>query len=687
MQNIIPLRSVAMARTRKRSRQSSAESSKPSKRTKLNAVHPEEGSEEQPEKQPENFVLDDQQSPPLENVEPEQDAAPGPAQQSYVTTQYHFDHTHITQARQWIQRDALSRFQTLYDAATAIAVPEEGQQVIGYKDLLEDTQVQVAISVVTESIRWRLNRRDSNHDGAPRFFDVINYERILVARRFTDDGQNTILQTARPGRPLLFGWTYNKRDHEAVTGGEEDIKGLRQDMDEEDSEHRSHTFLIMVRMNDGLCEIRSYDSFPYLQFRRDPALWRDVLKEIKTVIRNIKWLPEELSDPVVEDVQADARFGPVVEVRVAEQSANWSCGLHTILNAWTIAMNLTPNPNFWADDNHREAFYDLATKMVNLVTSRVVNSNLLYAFLVGYGYALPSKPRDQCPSFPAPEEETFRNADGLATYVEDAYEIHEVGKRIGEHDLKARLLPESLPPPRKPRKAGPPQPRRLSVPRPHPEESRPGINPAVMANEIFATPDCMSFWRHLNSSRRMSSRFVQPDNFATTNGVHDFIWFICTLLDREKTINMSVEQRNAWFETEQRLFNRALYFAVEKEEPLTKRHFSFMFRQMSLFRRMAVGQFIKARERMQLVAAYAQFENNALPGIVNDYFVLWSRAALAPPPAVVFPTQQQTAAQRLSRKLQGRVFSSRSQRRHLNSNLQLNRLESSMMRSRWSPNT
>lgn len=467
-----------------------------------------------------------------------------------------------------IQIEALRKFQALNDLFNR-DVPETDlySEFISGEKLLEWEKVIVPIAAVTEAIKW------GPEDMKMPFFDVTSEQRIRLAKTGKTDYANYFyVSSLRPGKPLLIPWVYNFEEVVATAFKSGDA-GLHKKIANADKKLRSHIFLLLISVNRGHCEIRIYDS-KRMWFRDNPIVWSLVLSSIRTVIRNMEWFPHDAANEAhaaaCDGLHAlqDPRFGPEVEVQVAEQQeGGWQCGVHTILNAWTVAMNLLPNPRFQHNPENPKDFYNLAINTINLVVAGLANSDLIYTFLVGYAYALPSKTRDQCPSFGRLDD--IHRISSISDLDEHINEAHQnaldgfeqntpPGPGNSDNKGKAPAHPAGI------RGSGPStaqvrgQLHQQQLPASNPKVL---IDPAVLALPEFADADALTFWEKLTQSPK-NAHLIDQTKMASEASSGLFVQYIVHCLDPEGSKQMTMAQKIGFWNDQRRRLERALTYLV-----------------------------------------------------------------------------------------------------------------------------
>jgi len=145
-----------------------------------------------------------------------------------------------------------------------------------------------------------------------------------------------------------------------------------------------HMFLVVVRTaytapSEGpsnslsLPTLRIYDSEPDLI---SPKHHRRIMWEVRQAVQNLAWY----QGPGVQ-LTEDLHWMPPTSPPTARQREGdgLSCGLHTILNAWTVMLQpLTINPDFVANMD----FYEYTAKVVNLALGGHIGLHTIRKFLV-----------------------------------------------------------------------------------------------------------------------------------------------------------------------------------------------------------------------------------------------------------------------------------------------------------------
>ncbi|KIW06039.1 uncharacterized protein PV09_03215 [Verruconis gallopava] len=504
-----------------------------------------------------------------------------------------------------MQREAAEQFAVLlrHFRCSSKGAHEANPFVSPFADLNDD-QVVVAIMAVTEAIRDR---------GGAHAFDVTAQSRVQVAKfDGLTEPQRQNIRSLRPRRPLLLPWLYNPveqrytyRRERGETGEGDTMADACKEIQRAGQRRKAHIFLVLVHMQLDVCELRFFDSYPDLPFRSGDE-WRRVGDTIRTLVSNVGWF-RDVDDP--GDQGGDVVFGPEVDVRVAQQGNGWACGLHTILNAWTVAMNLVPNPNFRVLERGSEAshFYTQAAEVVNLVVAGHADSDLIYSYLVGYGFALPQMQRGQCPRFGLLADlHDIRNVSSLEEGIKLNHAIEESLVGVG---VKAGFAIESTTGTTS-RQSGQAGASSSSYERADDDQDtdedtseRDYVDPTVLADEEFANLDCMSVWRVLHADRSKQQLPARYRNVVDGSSRY-FRRFYMELLSPEFAA-CSDEQVKISFDRARLEFEALMNFEAFKYNVESKG--MMLTKQLAYYRQMAQGFPISQLQRRQLRTLYAAF--------------------------------------------------------------------------------
>lgn len=545
-----------------------------------------------------------------------------------------------------IQEEAFARFEQMLNDVVNETDGDEGPDLVRNDELMTEDEVTTAIMVVTEAIKYRLTANQAPF----RLFDITTADRISQAKVEQSNGGSVDVRSLRSRQPLLFPWIYNEEEQKVVSkrlghhlpqgsGKEDNSRSESSDGNSStakkngeksaqaviagDKDHRSHVFLVLVRRTpDNLCEVRVYDSY-VLNFRTNPVEWWRVLRTIQNVVRNMEWFGGGTAHPELDDGGYDIRFAPEVEVHVSRQDGAWTCGVHTVLNAWCIAMNLLPNPDFVAgreDDTH---FYDTAVRIINLAVRGFADSSLIYAFLVGHGFALPNKVRSQCPSSgPLVHEHSIRSAASLRAYVDELHQAQHDNQAIAQLENQgpsSQGLPGVASAPlmesasnKDPRTMLARKVARFATPyaqsagisgdkvqRPIRVSSKAKLTFSVLSHRLFSTPDCIGFWRQLEDNRAIETFNNSPELGRLPPG-SQFLHWIVEALDNDATARMSHEEKQAWFVRQQERLRQALSYPVDKIGK-TDYTLGLVKAQLSVSRKLLNNEMIDMASRKQLL--------------------------------------------------------------------------------------
>lgn len=132
---------------------------------------------------------------------------------------------------------------------------------------------------------------------------------------------------SRPGRCWLMPIGFGEHMSQAYYGTEEaDEYGI------------SHFLLAVLQEQEGHITVHFLDSS-----QNDNEFYAFLFRRVQKTARDLKWISDDAGEPQFEK-------GPRI-IRVPSQTNGWACGYHTILNAWILALGLTPNlkARFWED--------------------------------------------------------------------------------------------------------------------------------------------------------------------------------------------------------------------------------------------------------------------------------------------------------------------------------------------------
>lgn len=97
----------------------------------------------------------------------------------------------------------------------------------------------------------------------------------------------------------------------------------------------------------------------------------------------------------------------------AGQRSRWTCGLHTIFNAWASALDLEVSDHIDMDRYH--SFIENGMEIINLATRGYVDSNTIWAFFNCYGFTTPNSQVGVGRAFE--RTAAFPNIDSLTEHV------------------------------------------------------------------------------------------------------------------------------------------------------------------------------------------------------------------------------------------------------------------------------
>jgi hypothetical protein len=211
----------------------------------------------------------------------------------------------------------------------------------GYGDWLRDEELLLAISAVTLAIT-----RDQDVDHGFGFVDGPSIQWCRI------EGEDVFVQpTIRPGRPMLLPIQY-----------------------------RSHFILLIIRMgDDGRPETFVMDSKAYHYSARRR---REIHDWAYRIMRDSQWWRHIFEERNVESY----RPSYTTWLPTPQQPTGDECGYYVILNAWSLALGLQPDPNAnldWSD----QFFCDLLD-VIHLARIGRADWLMIYSFLRCRGFVL-----------------------------------------------------------------------------------------------------------------------------------------------------------------------------------------------------------------------------------------------------------------------------------------------------------
>ncbi|KAF2645958.1 hypothetical protein P280DRAFT_532395 [Massarina eburnea CBS 473.64] len=152
-----------------------------------------------------------------------------------------------------------------------------------------------------------------------------------------------------------------------------------------------HIVLLVIQYNNGFKPtISVVDSRPY---HHDFEARQHIFTAAIKLLTGSNWYRK------IHDIGDVPRPRHATWIPCALQTANWTCGYHTILNAWSYVLGLQPNINFHQDWSSTSQFFRDLQDVVHLARVGGATRDLIVAFLKCYEFVLP----DQEPS----EDQTF----------------------------------------------------------------------------------------------------------------------------------------------------------------------------------------------------------------------------------------------------------------------------------------
>ncbi|KAJ4368013.1 hypothetical protein N0V83_006368 [Neocucurbitaria cava] len=246
-----------------------------------------------------------------------------------------------------------------------------------YGEWLDDTEVSLAIASVTLAISEL-----QGIDGGFGFFHPISIQQCAA-----DTYPLPISPTLRPGRPLLL-----------------------------PIHIQAHYILLVIQLDEqGQTSFSVLDSKAYHLNMRHRQSVHDLAQRI---VKRSDWNRHVTGgEDLIHHSPPHTTWIPV-----SQQPSDNECGYYTILNAWTLALGLLPNPNIHHDWN--DQFFSDVNNLVHLARLGRADWKLIYSFLRCRGFANDGHvPRDR--QFTATRE--LRNeGEYLETALDDMHALEEV---------------------------------------------------------------------------------------------------------------------------------------------------------------------------------------------------------------------------------------------------------------------
>ncbi|EME80446.1 uncharacterized protein MYCFIDRAFT_198674 [Pseudocercospora fijiensis CIRAD86] len=163
-------------------------------------------------------------------------------------------------------------------------------------------------------------------------------------------------QTARPGRPVLF--PFSTMDNASGRG--------------------HHSLFVLDRGENQDFEIYHYDSAKRTGHTQD---FQEHVTKFKDLLRDLGWARHtNFSIPETAHPRTN-------QIR---QNSAWECGLHTVFNAWAIALGLEIASGPATVLRNYKNFQRDGVQMINLTRESKMDSKTIEAFLKCYGFVAPT---------------------------------------------------------------------------------------------------------------------------------------------------------------------------------------------------------------------------------------------------------------------------------------------------------
>ncbi|KAF7195980.1 hypothetical protein HII31_02606 [Pseudocercospora fuligena] len=222
------------------------------------------------------------------------------------------------------------------------------------------------------STHFKITAEDPVVEGVPMLDETLHQAVVSVAERVTENNKGVRFaylppvgiaalqfpgmskpgqQTARPGRPLIFPYST---------------------MDNVGQGH--HSLFVVDRREGQDFEIYHYDSAKRTGHRQD---FQEHVGKFKDLLRDLGWARNTgLSIPETAHPSTNR----------IRQNSSWECGLHTVFNAWAIALGLEIASGPATTVRNFRTFQRDGVRMINLARETRMDSKTIEAFLKCYGF-------------------------------------------------------------------------------------------------------------------------------------------------------------------------------------------------------------------------------------------------------------------------------------------------------------
>lgn len=238
------------------------------------------------------------------------------------------------------------------------------RDLVSYGQHFSMDEMLPAIYSVTEAIR--IANREQYPDG-PKFTFMSPGSQGLAHKR---EAKEQIPPVCRQRATFFMPWIVSDLTEVAKSG-----LATREEYVAARTTGHINLFVFDMNPESGGARVRLYDSSAPSSARS--RVTRTILPEAIDLANRVQWWPD--NELEIGNVELPPEFGRCI---CGQQANHWACGLHTVLNAWALALGLLPSKNGAFGQN----FYKEAVRLINMAVSGHMDSRTIHAFFLHYDF-------------------------------------------------------------------------------------------------------------------------------------------------------------------------------------------------------------------------------------------------------------------------------------------------------------
>lgn len=226
--------------------------------------------------------------------------------------------------------------------------------------------------------------------------------------------------------------------------------------------HKYHILLVIVQLNNKRQpEILVLDSRPWTYDRHGELRYKllqsyyanglierfVVYKAVLAIIRSSEWLKVPRGSEI-DLVLPES----MIWIPLAHQNTDWTCGYHTVFNAWSALLGLEVNLDLQGQWSKGHIFRNIVRHMISIASMGDASSHFIHQFLETIKFVLPGQTVQPERSFtrttPVLNEFRLAEALGLVRGIEDLQwdrcEGEELEDELGKLLLSNSIVPQNI---------------------------------------------------------------------------------------------------------------------------------------------------------------------------------------------------------------------------------------------------